>query len=536
MTEIVLQGMEMKRKLKKIFSRFSLVALTIILIFFVAVALFVGAIYVVHEVVIFYYPKTQLYLMIGITLLDWLIMIITTLRVANRDMLPETKVPWIICIITFNIVGVIAYIVFSSHRPSKRQRGRYVSLIERSVPYSRRKYPKEQTEQLLGVWADESEALALASPTAVLYGGTKTEYFPSGEQFVKRLLEDLKQAQKYIFLEFFIIEKGKLWTSILEILKQKVQEGVEVRVMYDDIGCMGKVHVRYHKTLRKMGIKCVKFNKFVPVLSNVHNNRDHRKIVVIDGTVGYTGGINLADEYVNIVQYFGHWKDSAVRLEGEGVKSFALMFLRLYNIQTKTAEDFSPYIPEEYETYENEGFVQPYGDGPRPLYGKHLGEDVYINILNGAKRYVYIATPYLIIDYRLREALTLTAQRGVDVRILTPHIPDKKIPFALTRSNYLALIKGGVKIYEYTPGFVHAKSFVCDDEVAVVGTVNLDYRSLLFHFEDAVLMFKTKAVEQLKADMDQTFEVSALQTAEDAKKSVVWRWLCEIAKLFAPLF
>ncbi len=526
----------MKRKLKKIFSRFPLVMLTIVLMFSAFVAVLVGAVYVVNEVVIFYYPETKLYLQIGFTLLDYLIMIVTVLRIANRDMVPETKVPWIICVIAFNIVGVIAYVVFSSHRPSKKQRGRYLSLIERSLPFSQRKFTKQETETYLGSWADESEALALASPMAVLYGNTKTEYLASGETFAERLLEDLERAEKYIFLEFFIIEKGKLWSAILDILQRKVKAGVEVRVMYDDIGCMGKVHVRYHKTLRKLGIKTVKFNPFVPVVSNVHNNRDHRKIVVIDGKVGYTGGINLADEYVNLVNYFGHWKDSAVRLEGEGVKSLALMFLRLYSIQKKTAEDFAPYIPTDYESFENEGFVQPYGDGPRSLYGRHLGEDVYINLLNGAKKYVYITTPYLIIDYRLREALTLTAQRGVDVRIITPHIPDKKIPFALTRSNYLALIKGGVKIYEYTPGFVHAKSFVCDDEAAVVGTINLDYRSLLFHFEDAVLMFRTKAVEQLKADFDEMFRVSALQTAEDAKKSVVWRWICEIAKLFAPLF
>ncbi|MDE6059716.1 MAG: cardiolipin synthase [Clostridia bacterium] len=526
----------MKRKLKKIFSRFPLIMLTITLMFLFAIAVFAGAIYVVEEVLIYYYPEADIYLQIGFATIDWFIILITALRVANRDMVPETKVPWLICIIVFNIVGVIAYFTFSSHRPTKKQRARYLSLIERSIPYSKRKFTKQETENLLGSWADESEALALASPMAVLYGGTKTEYLSSGEVFLERLLEDLEKAEKFIFLEFFIIEKGKLWGSVLDILKRKVAEGVEVRVMYDDIGCMGKVHLRYHKTLRKLGIKCVKFNPFVPVVSNVHNNRDHRKIVVIDGKIGYTGGINLADEYANMVTYFGHWKDTAVRLEGEAVKSFTLMFLRLYNIQKKSAEDFSKYIPEEFEYFEDEGFVQPYGDGPRPLYGKHLGEDVYINLLNGAKRYVYIATPYLIIDYRLRETLILTAQRGVDVRILTPHIPDKKLPFALTRSNYLALIKGGVKIYEYTPGFVHAKMFVCDDEVAVVGTINLDYRSLLFHFEDAVLLYHSKAVLDIKEDMEKTFEVSALQTAQDAKKSVVWRWLCEFAKLFAPLF
>lgn len=526
----------MKRKLKKIFSRFSLVGLTIILIFMAVVAVLVGGFYLADAVVIYYFPETEPYIQIGVAVLDWLILVLAVLHVANRDMVPETKVPWILCIVALNVFGVAIYVVFSSNRPTKRQRKRFLAVHDKAAPYSVRKYTEAEAEECLGAWADESEALYLENRAAILYGNTKTEYFSLGEDFAKRLFEDLKRAEKYIFLEFFIIAKGKLWSGILDILTRKVQQGVEVRVIYDDVGSMGRVHVRYHKTLQKLGIKCVKFNPFKPVITNVHNNRDHRKIVVIDGKIGYTGGINLADEYVNIKPPYGHWKDSAIRLEGEGVKSFILMFLSVYSLQAKTKEDFGKYVPEEYGEFENEGFVQPYGDGPRPLYGRHLGEDVYINILNGAKKYVYITTPYLIIDYRMREALTLAARRGVDVRLITPHIPDKKIPFALTRSNYMALIKGGVKIYEYTPGFIHAKSFVCDDEVGVVGTINLDYRSLLFHFEDAVFMYKTKALKALKADMDATFAVSALQTEEDAKKSVVWRWICEIAKLFAPLF
>lgn len=288
--------------------------------------------------------------------------------------------------------------------------------------------------------------------------------------------------------------------------------------------------------MRKQGIQCVKFNPFLPVVTNVHNTRDHRKIAVIDGRIGYTGGLNLADEYVNLESPYGHWKDSAVRLEGEGVKPLIVMFLTLYNMQRRSTEDFSAYIPERYERFEGEGYVQPYGDGPRPMYARQIGEDVYINLLNGAKGYVYIATPYLIIDYRMREALVMAAERGVDVRIITPHVPDKKIAFSLTRSNYMALIKGGVKIYEYTPGFIHSKIFLCDGEAGVVGTINLDYRSLMHHYENAVLMYKTKALEGVKADMDATFAKSKLQTEEDAKKNVVWRLLCEIAKVFAPLF
>ncbi len=225
-----------------------------------------------------------------------------------------------------------------------------------------------------------------------------------------------------------------------------------------------------------------------------------------------------------------------MRLEGEGVKELALMFLRAYNIRSKEAEDFAPYIPERYEPFDCGGYVIPYGDGPRPLYDRYVGEEVYINVINGAKKTLYIATPYLVIDYRLRGALLSAAARGVDVRLLVPHIPDKKVVFALTRSNYMALIKGGVKIYEYTSGFVHAKSFIADGEIGIVGTINLDYRSFIHHFENAVLMYRTQAVEELEADMLKMFEISALQTEEDAKKNVVWRGVCEIAKVFAPLF
>ena len=522
--------------MKKLFSRFSIVALTIIFIFLASVTVFVGAIYFVNYVIVQMYPKTEFWIQLSFVIVDWIIVVATILHVANRDMVPEAKVPWVLCITALNFMGVAIYVVFSYNRPSKRNGRRYLAIRKSLCERAKRNLSKEETETRLGRWAGVSEALFAVEPTAVLHEGTKTEYFPSGEAFAKKLLQDLERAEKYIFLEFFIIAKGKLWSAILEILKRKVKEGVEVRVLYDDIGSMSRVHVRYHKTLQKYGIHCMKFNPFVPIVTNVHNNRDHRKIVVIDGKVGYTGGINLADEYVNLKKPYGHWKDSAVRLEGAGVSNLVRMFLMLFDLQCKITEDVNRYLPESYEAFEGEGFVQPYGDGPRPLYHRQIGEDVYINVLNAARRYVYIATPYLIIDYRLREALILAAERGVDVRILTPHIPDKKIPFALTRSNYMALIKGGVKIYEYTPGFVHAKSFVADGECAVVGTINLDYRSLLFHFEDALFMYKTKAVKQLEEDMLATFEISALQTEEDAKKNVVWRGLCEFAKIFAPLF
>lgn len=271
----------------------------------------------------------------------------------------------------------------------------------------------------------------------------------------------------------------------------------------------------------------------MPVITNVHNNRDHRKITVIDGKIGYTGGINLADEYVNIDPPFGHWKDTAVRLEGEGVKGLLLMFLKLYNLaQRGEAGGLFSLYSQDVPEIRGRGVCPALRRRTSAVYPRSVCEDVYINIINMARGYVWIMTPYLIIDYRMREALVLAAERGVDVRIVVPHIPDKKVTFALTRSNYLALIRGGVKIYEYTPGFVHAKVFLADDIAGVVGTVNLDYRSFIHHYEDAVLMYRTKALSEIKEDMQKTFLVSRLQTPADAKKSVVWRWVCEIAKLF----
>ena len=523
--------------LKKLFSRFTFVALTIIILFVVDVLFIVGLALLLSAWLSVLYPAAGEWIALGMTVLSWIVTFLTVLHAANRDMVPETKIPWILCIVFFNIFGVAIYAVFSSHRPGKRMRKKAVELGMRAAAFEQMCPVPEGFSEAARRFSDVGEALLSVNPAARIYDGTATEYFPVGEAFCERLIGDLERAEKYIFMEYFILERGTFWDRVLDVLARKVKEGVEVRFMYDDIGCMGRVHLAYHRKIRKLGINCVKFNPFVPVVTNVHNNRDHRKITVIDGTVGYTGGINIADEYVNIRSPFGHWKDTAVRLEGEGVKGLLLMFLKLYNLAQKgEAEDFAPYIPATFPRFEGEGFVQPYGGGPRPVYPRSVCEDVYINIINLARGYVWIMTPYLIIDYRLREALVLAAERGVDVRIVVPRIPDKKVAFSLTRSNYLALIRGGVRIYEYTPGFVHAKVFLADDIVGVVGTVNLDYRSFLHHFEDAVLMYKTRALAAVKEDFQTTFSSSRLQTMEDAKKNVVWRWVCEIAKLFAPLF
>ncbi len=530
----VYKGDKLKKFFKKLFSRFPLVALTIIMLILLFFAVIVGAIIIAEALISEHFPTVGQYIVAALSALDWLIVACTVLHAANRDMVPETKIPWILSISVLNLLGVFIYALFSSHRPTRRERKQYKLLYEQSKPYTERKFSKETLRAELGHWADVSESLYVSEPAAVVRGGTKTEYFSSGEAFFPRVIEDLERAEKFIFLEYFIIEEGKFWNSILSVLERKAQEGLDVRVMYDDIGSMGKVRAGYYKQLRKAGIRCIKFNPFVPVVTTVHNNRDHRKILVIDGKIGYTGGLNLADEYINETHPFGYWKDVALRLEGEGVTGLTRMFLGIWQLKSKQMEDLAPFLTESHA--EGEGYVQPYGSGPVPLFERHLAEDVYVNILNAAHDYVYIMTPYLIIDYRMKEALILAAKRGVDVRLITPHIPDKKLAFGLTRSNYMALIKGGVKVYEFTPGFVHAKVFLSDDRTAVVGTVNLDYRSFLYHYEDGVVMYQTECLKDIAADFEETFSRSALQTEEDAKKSVVWRGLCEIAKIFAPLF
>ena len=306
------------------------------------------------------------------------------------------------------------------------------------------------------------------------------------------LVKELEQAEHYIYIEYFIINDGVMWRTILDILEQKVAQGVDVRLIYDGFGCLTTLPYKYDKFLREKGIQCKVFNPFRPVLNIIQNNRDHRKICVIDGKTGFTGGINLADEYINQKERFGHWKDTAVMLKGDAVWSMTMMFLHMWNVVNgiQTPIDYAAHSPHAYhpEEFEGSGFVQPFTD--TPLDGETLGENVYLNIINRAKRYVYICTPYLIIDNEMMTALCLAAKSGVDVRIMTPGVPDKKMVFLLTQSYYAQLIEAGVKIYEYQPGFLHAKSFVCDDEIAVVGTINLDYRSLYLHFEDGVWIYK----------------------------------------------
>ena len=365
------------------------------------------------------------------------------------------------------------------------------------------------------------------------YRNTSVEYLSSGEASLESMLEALSRAERFIFLEFFIIDEGYMWGRVLKILEEKVAQGVEVRVMYDGTCALFRLPYRYPQMLAKLGIKCKMFSPLRPLISTHYNNRDHRKILVIDGRVAFTGGVNLADEYINRKELFGHWKDVSIRLEGEAVRSFTLMFLQMWNIN-ESGDDYARYLSVRASVPNTPGYVLPYGDSP--LDTERVGEMVYLDIINRARRYVHIMTPYLILDYEMITALTFAAKRGVEVTLLLPHIPDKRYAFALAKTHYRELLQGGVRILEYIPGFVHAKVFVSDDIRAVVGTINLDYRSLYLHFECAAYLQDMPAVQDIEADFQATAarcQEIRLEDLRDTKLIIrVAGWLL---KVFAPL-
>jgi len=445
------------------------------------------------------------------------------------------KTTWVFLILVFPIFGGLLYLLFLFQSPTRKMEIQLKKAEEKAgplffLPDSSRGAAKQQ----LGSFFPQVRYLEdfVGFP---VYEDTETHYYSPGEKMLEALIPELERAEQYIFLEFFIVQDGIMWGRILNVLKQKAAHGVKVRLLYDDIGCFLLLPSNYVKQLEKFGIECSVFNPFRPVLTVAQNNRDHRKIISIDGKVAFTGGINLADEYINAIEKHGHWKDSAIMLRGKAAWSLTLMFLQMWEISTHTDEDYRQYYPWEYTLcphFQN-GFVQPYADSP--MDKENVGEHVYFQILNQAQDYVYINTPYLIVDDSMVSALTLTAKRGIDVRIVTPHIWDKRIVHMTTRSYYRDLIQAGVKIYEYRNGFVHSKTFVSDDRIATVGTTNLDFRSLYLHFECGVLMFDSTAVKEIKEDFVQTLENCQSVTEKDCRANFLTRLLQDILRLFAPI-
>lgn len=467
-----------------------------------------------------------------------LLSIVVTILIVRRDSNPEYKIAWIIPILLFPIFGGLFYLLFGRIRPTRRERkrGEMVAFRQnqaiKALPYAENSALAMETLQRIdthwGLRATYLERMAYAP----LYGNTATEYFALGDYMYPKMLEDLESAQKSIYLEYFIIKPGIMWDSILEILKKKAADGVDVRLMYDDFGCMLLLPYDYPQEMEELGIKCCVFNRLSNIFSARFNNRDHRKMCIIDGNIGYTGGINLADEYINQCERFGHWKDTAIRLEGEAVWSMTMMFLSFWGSTTGKDEDYIVSTPTK--TCENDGFVQPFN--AVPLDDDSVSEVIVKQILGKAKKYVYITTPYLIIGSGLITALIETAQTGVDVRIITPAIPDKKIVFWLTQSYYEVLVKNGVKVYEYTPGFMHSKTIVSDDKNAVVGTINLDFRSMYLHFECAVMLYGTQSVGSVYRDFIETQALCEEVHLEKMKRqTLLKRLLISLLRIFSPL-
>ena len=451
--------------------------------------------------------------------------------IASNDN-PDYKIPWMLFVLVIPVAGLMLYLIFGSRKLKKKYINRLKYLKDMS-------YKKDDSNLICELENKDEMAATQAKmlcniADTHLFSNTKQTYFKSGEDYYKALIEDLKTAQKFIFLEYFIIEEGKFWNSILEVLKEKANSGVMVKVVFDDIGCMSTLPGNYSKQLKKFGISATPFSRMKGQADNEFNNRNHRKITVIDGLVGYTGGINIADEYINEVERFGHWKDVGIRLEGEAVYELTKLFLIDFGINVK----YDLSLPDDLypkSAVKEKGFVIPFGDGPKPLYDRRVGKTVIHNMLSTATKYVYITSPYLIIDNELCTAIENAALRGVDVRIVVPHIPDKKIVFNMTRSFYKRLIDAGVKIYEYEPGFIHAKTYVADDKFAMVGTINLDYRSLVHHFENAVWLYDCESIKDIKSDIDETISKSIKVESKMLKTNLFNRFFRAIVRIFAPM-
>lgn len=470
----------------------------------------------------------------AISLLFTLIAVIVVMRIYCSQSNAAFKLPWIIMILALPVFGLSIYLLFGHREATRGMRKRFERISPQII-----KALKQEPEVIREL---EKQDLRVANQCRYLYNygkypayhNTDVVFYKEAAEAFEAQLEELKKAEKYIFMEYHAIEEAQAFARLKEVLAERVKSGVEVRVLYDDVGSIGFIDAAFVKRMEAVGIRCRMFNPVTPVFNIFMNNRDHRKITVIDNKVGFTGGYNLADEYFNIVHPYGYWKDTGVKLTGDAVESLTAMFLEMWNAMKKTDMDYAPYLTESEYQAKEQGFVHPYADSP--LDSEYVGENVYLNLIKHAQHYVYIDTPYLIISDEMRRELCLAAKRGVDVRIITPGIPDKKAVYKMTRSYYNGLARDGVRIYEYTPGFLHAKQIICDGELATVGTINFDFRSLYHHFENGVLLYKYDCIQDIYNDFAATMEVSHEVTEEyKDKRKAFLRVGQAILRLFAPL-
>ena len=453
-----------------------------------------------------------------------------TLYLVRKDENSDYKIIWLVLIGMMPLLGGALYLAFGNKAPAKRMRQR-MQAVERQHTADLAQQPG-QTDALDPASRGLSRYISEYGPYPAWKNST-AKYYPCGEAMYPDLLADLEKAERFIFLEFFIVRTGKMWKGVEDILVRKAAQGVDVRLIYDDFGSLLGLPSDFVVQMERAHIRCIPFNPVVPLLSLVMNHRDHRKIVVIDGKVAYTGGINLADEYINAITRFGYWKDAGLRIEGAAVWNFTVMFLDFWNAFRPFEQDYSAFRPQFAVLPASDGVVQPYADSP--LDEEPVAETVYLDVLAQSQQYVYFYTPYLAIGEEMLDALRNAAKRGVDVRLVLPGIPDKKLVFRLSRSYYLPLLRAGVRIYEYTPGFLHAKCCVSDDRAAVVGSINMDYRSMFLHFECGVLLLQNSQVLALRDDVRRTLPQCREVQCADCRTGLAGTVLDSVLRLLSPL-
>ncbi len=492
--------------------------------FLIALALFIQLALFATAVVFLSFASIAVYISFSV------VSVVVCFFIVSKDDNPAYKLAWVVPILVLPFFGGMMYIALGRRnmRPKRKKRIRSLTKQgrEKLKELSASVRPTHERNAKLANFVEKSSDFPV-------FENSRVVYYEIGEKYAAALVEELRKAEKFIFLEYFIIDTGKFWDSVLEVLKEKAASGVDVRIIYDDVGCLFKLPSNYDKKLKAAGIKTSVFNRLVPSLDIRMNNRSHRKIAVVDGKVAFTGGINIADEYINEISRFGHWKDTGICVYGAAVNSFTVMFLTFWAAsENKSDIDFEPYLVRDFPVL-NCGKIQPLSGEPN---SGQLLENSFIQIINNASRYVYINTPYLIPDNETYTALCLAAKSGVDVRITMPHIPDKKTVFMMSRSFYPGLLKAGVKIYEYVPGFMHAKSFVCDDDVAYVGSCNMDYRSFYLHYECGALLYESECIADIKRDYLTTLKECKPISYETATDVTMFTKIARsILRVFAPL-
>lgn len=509
----------MRRFFKGLFSRPGITAITLLITF------------VILGTLLFYTDK---YFWI-IIFFSVILSIICSIYIMTKDEIPEYKLPWILLVLFVPVFGILIYLLYGKTILPKKEKEKYIEHLNRKIDYIK---SGDDIEKLKGDLSVYNQFYYLSKATcSPIFSGNKIKYYPIGDDFYEDYLEDLSKAEKYIFIEYFIIGEGYFWSKIYKILLEKVKQGVDVRIIYDDFGSIVSVPVNFYRLLNKQGIKTICFNRFKPICSSIFNNRDHRKITVIDGKVSYTGGLNLSDEYINKESRFGVWKDSALRIEGPACDGFLALFLSMFDSgKLDVIHEYEKFIFPKKERFENEqGYILPYGDGPRIVYADYIAKNVFLNAINSAKKSIQISSPYLICDYELLNSLVNAKKRGVKIDFLIPGIPDKKIIYWLTLTNARKLFLNGINVYKYQEGFNHAKNVLVDDEIAICGSINFDYRSLAHNFECGVLMYKTSCIQDMKKDFDETFSKSKLMVKEDFINNFVLRFFIALINIFSPM-